>query len=246
MKILLLLSISILLSQEYYTDLPNNTGISQMIIFSSSISSLDQYDEVGIFDMNGLLSNQECTDEYGEILVGSGVWLNEQLNVTSIGALDLCDFNDGYQLPGFLSGNTIVVRVWDSSENIEYETTLTFSEGSSNFEETSFAVISDIFIEEALSTPELENSSFLLSSIYPNPFNSLITIEIDIITPSNTVEIDIYDIRGRHIDNIINSSSYVTGRTSIYWDANNVQSGIYIIKLRDESGFESKKVTLLK
>ena len=219
-----------------------------MLILSTSISTLDQNDEVGIFDLNGLLSEQECTDEYGEILIGSGVWLNEQLNITAVGSLDLCDFNDGYQLPGFISGNPIIVRVWDSSENVEYETTVIFSEGSSNFEETSFSVISDIYIENPLSTPNIESSNFTLSSIYPNPFNAMVTIEVDIAVPLNDFEVDIYDIRGQHVDNIFESSSTFSlqDNISLHWNASHAQSGIYLIRFKDQSGSLTKKVTLLK
>ena len=111
---------------------------------SDSISNLDIGDEIGVFDMEGLVSEgEECLDITGEILVGYGEWTGSQLEVVAVSHIDFCDFN-GPQLPGFIENNPIIVKVWDISEQIEYEAILTISQGSSDFQETSFVVISEI------------------------------------------------------------------------------------------------------
>jgi len=129
---------------NHFGDVADNTGVSELIIFSDSISSLDIGDQIGIFDMEGLISEgEECLDVIGEILVGYGEWTGNQLEVVATSHIDFCDFN-GPQLPGFIEGNPITVKIWDVSEQIEYEAVLTISQGSSNFQETSFVVISEI------------------------------------------------------------------------------------------------------
>ena len=126
----------------YYSDL-EETGVSQAVIFSEEIS-LEVGDEIGIYDSNALISDGDCTDEYGELLVGRGTWTGEQLNTVAISSINYCNFDDGYQLPGFVEGNPIVIRVWDASEGVEYDTIFDITAGSYDFEETSFVVVSDL------------------------------------------------------------------------------------------------------
>ena len=73
-SLLYLFSITFVLGQNYYNIEIGETGTSEMIIFSASISTLDIGDEVGIFDSNALLSDGDCSDQYGELLVGSGTY----------------------------------------------------------------------------------------------------------------------------------------------------------------------------
>ena len=126
----------------HFGDPAANTGVSEMIILSSGITSLEVGDEIGIFDLNGIVSN-DCSNTVDEILVGYGEWDADQLEIVVASSVDFCDFANT-ELPGFVQGNPIVIKIWDISEQIEYETLLTFSQGNSNFEEASFAVISDL------------------------------------------------------------------------------------------------------
>ena len=128
--------------ENHFGDVVDNTGISELIIFSNTISSLEIGDQIGIFDSNGLISD-DCSNTTGEVLVGYGEWTGEQLEIVAISSIDFCDFG-GMELPGFIEGNPIIVRVWDISDQIEQEAILTIEQGSSNFVETSFVVISEI------------------------------------------------------------------------------------------------------
>ena len=129
-------------SNNYFGNPAANTGVSELIILSSNISTLDIGDQIGIFDYNGITSD-DCSSTTGEILVGVGEWNNEQLEITASSSIDFCDFANT-ELPGFVEDNQIYLKVYDVSEEVEYETSLSISQGSINFEETSYAVISDI------------------------------------------------------------------------------------------------------
>ena len=120
------------------------TGVSQAVIFAETISILEPGDAIGIFDSSALISNGDCSDQYGELLVGQATWTGDQVNAVAISSIDFCNFPDGYQLPGFVEGNSIVIRVTDVSEGVEYDTILDITAGSSEFEETSFVVISEL------------------------------------------------------------------------------------------------------
>ena len=128
---------------NHFGDVVDNTGVSEAIIFSESISNLEVGDQIGVFDTNGLISD-DCSHAEGEVLVGYGEWTGEQLTISAVSHINYCDFEQGYELPGFIEDNPIVVKVWDISAEIEYDAILTISQGSPNFEETSFVVVSEI------------------------------------------------------------------------------------------------------
>jgi hypothetical protein len=98
---------------------------------------------------------------------------------------------------------------------------------------------------EKLSVPILKNEynkQFILSQNYPNPFNSATTIEYHLNIPG-FVQIDIYNIHGQFIRNIIEREQSM-GWQKIKWDGKDqiggqVTSGIYFI----ECCFTKKFVT---
>jgi hypothetical protein len=133
--IFIFLFLSIAFADYYEVEL-NSTGESHLIIFLDSVEGLSIGDEIGIFDLNGVLESVDSgqNPEYGEVLVGAGVWdgeANEQGTVAEVSAImsvDLSDFG-GPVLNGAIDGNDIIVRVYDVSENLEYNTTPTFGVG---------------------------------------------------------------------------------------------------------------------
>tara|TARA_B100000676_G_C18059833_1_gene836993 strand:- start:140 stop:2485 length:2346 start_codon:yes stop_codon:yes gene_type:complete len=131
---------------NHFSDIVDTTGISMAIIFEpSNISELDEGDEIGIFDYMGRISEgEECLNLNGEALVGF-----YEFNVSdSVQAawkhFDACDFPDGYEKPGFIDGNPIKLKIWDVSENREYEALYTLSSGVPTFQEVTFISISEI------------------------------------------------------------------------------------------------------
>ena len=93
-------------------------------------------DEIGIFDLNGVPETVDAGEEaeYGEVLVGMVIWneeANEQGTIASCSAIiseDLSDFG-GPVLNGAVDGNDVVLRVYDISANIEYNTSPSFENG---------------------------------------------------------------------------------------------------------------------
>ena len=109
------------------------TGESTLFNFNldsdgNPITNLEVGDEIGLFDADGYVDD---TGTLGEILIGAGVWTGEQLAVTAIAGNDLSDFG-GPILPGY-NGGTMLLKVWDSCDQAEYEATYTTSFGSGSF-----------------------------------------------------------------------------------------------------------------
>ncbi len=132
----------------YYVVTINPTGESQLVVFQNSITSLMPGDEIGLFDMNAITNAEDCSNQIGELLVGSGFWTGDQIEIVGIGSIDNCDYG-GFQLPGFVSGNPVAVRVYRHSTEQEFNTNLTFAVGSGNYGDL-FLAVSEIELEIAL------------------------------------------------------------------------------------------------
>ena len=98
--------------------------------------------------------------------------------------------------------------------------------------------------------PESSNDGFLvygleLSNIFPNPFNPSTTVEFSVMN-AGAHKIDIYSTSGKLIETI--SEGYVSpGSYQVTWNANDMPSGIYIIRLITNGKLvDSRKVMLLK
>ncbi|MDZ7402001.1 MAG: FG-GAP-like repeat-containing protein [candidate division KSB1 bacterium] len=91
--------------------------------------------------------------------------------------------------------------------------------------------------------------SFSISNVYPNPFNSFTHIEFQI-PHTSPVTIDVYDLMGRLVKNIINDQKNA-GIEIATWDARDergqsVVSGVYLIRMRTQNFEQVRKVLYLK
>jgi len=91
---------------------------------------------------------------------------------------------------------------------------------------------------------EILPDKFSIQSIYPNPFNPIVTITYGIPTSQYT-EGHIYNLSGELVHTLI-SQYQSAGNYSIEWNAFTKPSGIYIFILKSESEVQSQKLVLLK
>ena len=86
--------------------------------------------------------------------------------------------------------------------------------------------------------------NYRISSIYPNPFNPITSIEYSL--PENAdIELIVYNIHGRHIQTLMQGFQ-TAGYHSINWNAQNYPSGIYFIRLEGGTYSKTQKVVLFK
>lgn len=88
-----------------------------------------------------------------------------------------------------------------------------------------------------------------LQSLQPNPFNPRITISFNV-GRSGPVELNIYDLTGRHIKTLV-SKHLEAGQFSKQWDGRDnggsvVSAGVYLVRIKNETTTDSKKITLVK
>ena len=100
-------------------------------------------------------------------------------------------------------------------------------------------------LEDIYGLPE----DFAIHQNYPNPFNPATTLRYDI-PESGTVSILIYDMMGRIVKTLVNSSQ-TTGYKSVQWNATNdrnepVSAGLYLYTIQAGEFRQTKKMVLLK
>jgi len=95
-----------------------------------------------------------------------------------------------------------------------------------------------------LSNFNVNNNIFKLDQSYPNPFNPTTTISYQI-KQYSSIDINIYDINGRLVENLFNGFKSA-GSYSFDWDANNIPSGVYFLNMNANSFSSTQKLMLIK
>lgn len=95
-------------------------------------------------------------------------------------------------------------------------------------------------------TNEITPGEFKLYNNYPNPFNSETVIKFSVPKSSNfPVRLELYDITGRLIKVLVNNL-LSSGVYEVKYNAGNLASGSYIIRLSNSNHVVTSKITLIK
>jgi hypothetical protein len=79
---------------------------------------------------------------------------------------------------------------------------------------------------------------------YPNPFNPETTIEYQLVEAGN-VKLEVYNLKGQKVSELVNEQQEA-GNHSFRWNAYDIESGIYFIRLTSGIYQKTSKVVLLK
>ncbi|MFC2150780.1 T9SS type A sorting domain-containing protein, partial [Calditrichota bacterium] len=103
----------------------------------------------------------------------------------------------------------------------------------------------DITVVSVGKNPHALPVAFGLHQIYPNPFNSMLTIEYGIPAISDAT-LSIYDLTGRQVGRLF-AGSIEPGMHIQEWNARDMPGGVYIVRLEDSQGNRAlRKALLLK
>ena len=126
-----------------------------------------------------------------------------------------------------------------SDEVIEFEETLTFENNM---------IVGDGFNTFALSREvrdDVQPNAFGLGDAYPNPFNPVTSFSYSVPT-DGMVHVSVHDINGRLVAELVNGH-VLAGTHPATWDAGNLSSGLYLIKmLANEEHVAMQKIMLIK
>jgi parallel beta-helix repeat protein len=93
--------------------------------------------------------------------------------------------------------------------------------------------------------PKLQQlSEFLLYPNYPNPFNASTVLRYSLPQPSE-VTLTIHNILGQRVATMF-SGTQQAGNHTITWDAYDISSGVYFVRLQNSQHIKSQKVHLVK
>ncbi|MDP8229155.1 MAG: T9SS type A sorting domain-containing protein, partial [Candidatus Electryoneaceae bacterium] len=86
---------------------------------------------------------------------------------------------------------------------------------------------------------------FRLSSVYPNPFNSSVTIQVELGRLSPLL-ISVYDLQGRLIARLADEQLISAGIHRYSWTPTKLVSGEYLIKVESDGGSAVQRVVLMR
>ena len=86
--------------------------------------------------------------------------------------------------------------------------------------------------------------TFSLSSAYPNPFNPTTNMTLGL-DSDGQVSMMVYNLVGQVVDVLVDGYMNA-GYHNVTWDAANVPSGVYIVKVTTGSNTSIQKVMLMK
>ena len=92
---------------------------------------------------------------------------------------------------------------------------------------------------------ENEVYTYSLSKAYPNPFNPTTTIQYSLADNVENMNLNIFDLRGRLIENLFSGSNH-KGEHTVIWNASNHASGVYFINMVVGNEIYNEKIILLK
>jgi hypothetical protein len=90
----------------------------------------------------------------------------------------------------------------------------------------------------------LPANGFIITNNYPNPFNSFTTIDYALPSEAN-IELTVIDITGRIVKTLVNESQNA-GTYSVSWRAENVESGLYFVRMKAGGFTDIRKCMLQK
>lgn len=102
--------------------------------------------------------------------------------------------------------------------------------------------VNDVHVEEK--QPVLAPESFHITSVYPNPFNSTTTLTC-FLPERSPVSLSVYDLLGRKV----HAQQYAekeSGTHKLSWNAEQMSSGTYFVRVGTRSSFALRKVVLVK
>jgi hypothetical protein len=184
------------------------------------------------------------TQDGGYLVVGDGsFWVDQEyfnviLKTDSLGNQEWFESICGYWLPYGCGLNSVVeIGVGDyiaaGSRSVNGDST------GSNVEVIRFSEYTGV---PQVDTPQPQ--TFKLYPAYPNPFNSIAKISYELPVPG-PVQIEIYNLLGQRVSTLQNKM-VEAGRHEITWNAGDLPSGIYFIRMVANNFGKVMKVVLLK
>ena len=146
-------------------------------------------------------------------------------------------------------GVTIGIESPNKNQGVQYLFHETYHPGAINLDNGNvaikFLVTNDVLDNENVELP----STYSIKSVYPNPFNPSINIELFLYATDN-IELSIVDINGRVV-HVLHDGPAAKGRYHVQWNAKDMfghgmSTGVYFVYLASGSYRKTIKILYLK
>ncbi|MBT7788762.1 MAG: T9SS type A sorting domain-containing protein [Calditrichaeota bacterium] len=138
-------------------------------------------------------------------------------------------------MDGSSDNELLELRIWNSSNNTDI---VLISLLENPIYQTDDFIVSDVSVK-----PEVP-MEYHLSEAFPNPFNSTVQLNYEI-PEASEVSIKIFDTAGRMVANLLDNE-VEAGFHHVLWDGKDATSGVYLISMRTNSYYSTRKVTLIR
>ena len=168
--------------------------------------------------------------------------------IQSVGSISIGDeLFYAWDIKGSLYNVTGDIELNWEMEGLENDTHLIVEGQAYNMNELSNITVSSldgITVVVGDLTSYYAPSEFGLSAAYPNPFNPSTSMDIDL-DQSGHVNVMVYNVLGQLVSTLVNGHMDA-GYHSIKWNAKNMPSGMYIVKVHAGENVQTQKIMLLK
>ncbi len=99
-------------------------------------------------------------------------------------------------------------------------------------------------VEAAANGRVLDGTTFALGNNYPNPFNPTTMVPFSLAEASH-VSIRVYDLLGREVETLVDRAM-ASGVHEVVFEASQVPTGVYLIRMEAAWTVQIQRVTLMK
>jgi serine protease len=101
------------------------------------------------------------------------------------------------------------------------------------------------WLDDAEPSPSALPQSLRLGAPYPNPFNSVAVIPLELSSPAR-VELEVYNLLGERVGQLLSDAPLAAGTHVYSWNAAAAASGLYIVTLKSGPQTQTQKLLLLR
>ena len=192
---------------------------------------IDRFDWIGVSDSRG-------------IMVESPYFSSDVRPISEADDFQAWNISaDAYNVPGD------VTLSWDMTNEIESDLHLVVKGEAFNLKELSSIDVPTTSLDDMVVvigdiSSFLAPEEFALSAAYPNPFNPTTSLDLSL-DSSGSVSVKIYNVVGQVVATLA-SGHMNAGYHTLTWDASNMASGMYFVKVEAGSNVAVQKMMLMK
>ena len=213
-------------------DIPGEGDENNPLSLESLVIFLPGLDSSIVDELFDIFTNSAAGGDSTDILTDLFTSLSSNLYLGLDGEIEIESVTDSSIIGSF---NTVLIK----PAFYFPPHTISIDNGEFQFFDIGLPVLNSTI--EANSFPD----NFEISSIYPNPFNSTIKIELNMSSNSVVAQLYIINVRGQKIETIFNGN-LESGKHNFRWNSGANPSGIYFSVLETFDKIITRKLMLIK